>query len=350
MNSSPFFSVLVPSYNRPELIGAAVGSVLANNWPDCEIIISDNNSPRQSEIVAALQPYMADSRVRLHLQPVNLLEAGNRDFLFESARGEWQIVLCDDDMLYPNALTTLHRAIHEQSAADLFVFGYTVIDEHDQPSHSRSAPRALLISAADRRLTEEAIVADALPFWLYHPATFCSRRSVHDRIKPNRAVGIGDDVMFLIDYINAGGAVQVVPAVLMYYRKMSAGQTTLQMNQSAGDLPNLVTRALILRHLAERNDLQPQLADFVSKRKFRQRLLYDPVLWSGVPPTDLLTKVPLPEPWAEELRIFATTNSRQFHRLKMILRRFAFFSSIFGWVGIFATLTVIMQRLRARAN
>ena len=342
----PFFSILIPSYNRPELIGAAIASVLANDWPDFEVIISDNQSPRQPEIRTVLEPYLGDPRVQLHLQPVNLYEAGNRDFLFQTARGEWQIVLCDDDKLYPHALCTLAKAITREPAADLFAFGYTVIDEHDNASVSRRAPRPLLISARSNALMREVLVADALPFWLYHPATFCSRRRVHDRIKPNRQIGIGDDVMFLIDYINAGGAIKVVPEVLMYYRKMSAGQTRLQMNQSAGDLPNLVTRAKIMLHLTGREDLQPAIAAFVATREFRQRLLYDSVIWTGMPPTELFLVTPLPIAWAQELVEFHRRCWPTFYRLRLTLRRMGFFTSVFGWAGLLAMGPVLWQKLR----
>lgn len=345
---SPFFSVLIPSYNRPELIGAAVASVLANSWTDFEVIISDNQSPRRPEIVAALQPFLGDARVHLHLQPVNLYEAGNRDFLSQTARGEWHIILCDDDKLYPQALRTLAHAIPQQPDADLFAFGYTVIDEHDRVAYSRRAPRSLLISARDERLTRELLISDALPFWLYHPATFCARRRVRDRIKPNREIGIGDDVMFLIDYINAGGAIHVVPEVLMYYRRMTAGQTQLQTNQSADDLPNLITRAKILLHLSARTDLQPAIAQFVADRTFRQRLLYDPVIWTGLAPAELLAHVPLPTEWTDELIDSHARQNRRLHRWNLAGRRAAFFVSLFGWAGVSALWSVLLQRRRSR--
>lgn len=346
MTSHPFFSVLIPSYNRPELIAAAVASVLANDWVDLEVIISDNQSPRQPEIIAVLQPFLQDPRVRLHLQPVNLYEAGNRDFLSQAAHGEWQIILCDDDKLYPHALRSLAAAISQQSAADLFVFGYTVIDEHDRIAYSRQAPKQLLISALDPRLVRELFVADALPYWCYQPATFCSRRSVRDRIKPNRDIGIGDDLMFLIDYVNAGGAVQVVPEVLMYYRRMSAGQTQLQTNQSADDMPNLVTRTKILLHLTGRTDLQPDLATFVASREFRQRLLYDPMIWSGTRPADLFAHAALPSIWARELHDFCDRRWRRPYRFRLALSRMGFFFSLFGWAGLIEMGSVLRQRLR----
>jgi glycosyltransferase involved in cell wall biosynthesis len=54
----PLFSVLIPSYNRPELIAKTVRSVLSSDYKDFELIVSDDRSPRQTEIVETLRPYL----------------------------------------------------------------------------------------------------------------------------------------------------------------------------------------------------------------------------------------------------------------------------------------------------
>jgi glycosyltransferase involved in cell wall biosynthesis len=344
-NASPLFSVLIPSYNRPELIGAAVASVLANDFNDFEIVISDDKSPRQSEIAAVLQPFLADPRVHLHLQPQNLREAANRAFLFQQAKGEWHIVLCDDDKLYPHALATLAQAIRQHPGADLYTFGYSVIDEHDRLSQTRSAPRPLRISPDDTALVRELVVFDTFPFWYFHPATFCSRHDVRTRIQPNPHVGIGDDLIFLIDYVNANGAIQVVPEVLLYYRKMSTA-STVQQNQSSGIMPNLVTRAKILLHLQSRQDLRPLLAGYVATAEFRRRLLYDSVLWSEVTAEALVAQVPLPETIVLELSRHLNTGPRGLRRRSLAWRRAAYFVSLFRWSGLCELLRLVYQRLR----
>src|SRR5471032_3310840 len=96
-SGTPFFSVLIPSYNRPEFVGAAVASVLASDFQDFEIIVSDDCSPRQAEIRAVLEPALADPRMYFHSQPTNLREPANRAFLHAEARGDWQVLLSDDD-------------------------------------------------------------------------------------------------------------------------------------------------------------------------------------------------------------------------------------------------------------
>ncbi len=48
------FSVLIPSYNRPEFVGKAVESVLRNDYRELEVVVSYDQSHRQTEIAAVL--------------------------------------------------------------------------------------------------------------------------------------------------------------------------------------------------------------------------------------------------------------------------------------------------------
>jgi glycosyltransferase involved in cell wall biosynthesis len=351
MPSSPLFSVLIPSYNRPELIGKTIASVLANDFPDFEVVISDDRSPRQSDVAEAVSPFLQDTRVRLYLQSENLREAGNREFLLMQARGEWHIILCDDDMLYPAALKTIATAFSRYPGANLYAFGYTVIDERDRVAYSRRAPKPLRVCADDSRLTRELLISDAFPFWLYHPATFCSRKVVRQVIRPNPQIGIGDDIMFLIDYINAGEVLQIIPAVLMYYRKFSSRAPNLQVNQSTGELPHLISRAKMLRHLRQRSDLRRGIAEFVATAVFRERFLYCPIVWSGLPESELLPHLGLEAASERELRGFAGRHFRCLYVIWLWLRRVCFFVSTFGFAGLRAVVWTYATRfLRYGAN
>ena len=66
---APFFSILIPSYNRPEYITKNIDSILANSFDDYEIVISDDNSPKSAEIEEVLQPYLKEDKIRYQHLP-----------------------------------------------------------------------------------------------------------------------------------------------------------------------------------------------------------------------------------------------------------------------------------------
>ena len=129
LHAMPFFSILIPSYNRPEYVVQAVASVFANSEADFEVIISDDCSPRQAEIIQALTIFNKDFRLKFVPQLKNLGEARNRHFLMQCATGKYRIILGDDDKLEPHALSTLRATITRQPNFDIYLFGYSIIDE-----------------------------------------------------------------------------------------------------------------------------------------------------------------------------------------------------------------------------
>ena len=85
--SQPFFSVVIPTYNREKLIGKTLTTVLQQTCQDFEIIIVDNCST--DDTVKVLQPFLADTRIRLHLQEKNYERSRSRNKGMELATGKF---------------------------------------------------------------------------------------------------------------------------------------------------------------------------------------------------------------------------------------------------------------------
>jgi glycosyltransferase involved in cell wall biosynthesis len=116
--SIPSISVLLPTYNYARFLPEAIESVQAQDWPDFELVISDDRSTDESaKIIAA---YAArDPRIRFQLQPANLGMVANWNWCLRQARGEYVKFLFGDDRLEsPCALRLLRDALaHHPSAA-----------------------------------------------------------------------------------------------------------------------------------------------------------------------------------------------------------------------------------------
>ncbi len=91
---APLFSVVIPSYNRPDLVVRAASSVLQQTFPDFElIIVNDGSELRYSTVLEQLN----DPRVRLAEAPKNQGAAAARNLGMREARGRYIAFLDDDD-------------------------------------------------------------------------------------------------------------------------------------------------------------------------------------------------------------------------------------------------------------
>src|SRR5438874_1529861 len=101
----PYFSVLIPAYNRAHYLAECLDSVLAQTLPDWECIIVDDGSTDGTPELAA--DYMRrDARFRYHRQE-NAGVSAARNTGIRLAAGEWVAFLDSDDYYFPTALEAL---------------------------------------------------------------------------------------------------------------------------------------------------------------------------------------------------------------------------------------------------
>ena len=98
---SPFFSVVIPTYNRSNLLYRAVASVLDQTFADFEIIVIDDHSTDDTSSVAES---FSDPRVRFLINNRTRGACGARNVGILSAKGNWVAFLDDDDVWLPEKL------------------------------------------------------------------------------------------------------------------------------------------------------------------------------------------------------------------------------------------------------
>lgn len=111
--SSPFFTVIIPTRDRPRTLPFAVASVLQQDFPDFELIVADNaSSPPASQALAGLQ----DPRLRILVAPGRLAMHDNWEFGLSHARGRFVMFLGDDDAVMPDGLRLARRLLQHHPA------------------------------------------------------------------------------------------------------------------------------------------------------------------------------------------------------------------------------------------
>ena len=126
MTERPFFSIIMPVYNRAAVVGRAIGSCLSQEFRSFEIVAVDDASSDDS--AAAIRAFH-DPRIRLIVHEKNRGCGPARNSAMAAAKGEWRVFLDSDDELLPGALDAIHR---RAVAAEPSVGGlrFMCIDEH----------------------------------------------------------------------------------------------------------------------------------------------------------------------------------------------------------------------------
>ncbi|HEY0317900.1 MAG TPA: glycosyltransferase family 2 protein [Solirubrobacterales bacterium] len=103
---SPFFSVVVPTYNRSEILRRCVDSCLDQTFSDFELIVVDDHST--DETVEMLERY-EDPRLRVVVHECNRGISPSRHTGSIAAKGEWIVIVDSDWELMPGALGRLRE-------------------------------------------------------------------------------------------------------------------------------------------------------------------------------------------------------------------------------------------------
>ena len=117
MNSTENIRVTlgIPTYSRLEYLKQSTASALIQNYPNLEILISQNPHPNLA-IRDAITQYCTelvtkDSRVRYQILPEDKGPPANFNSIAESASGEYLMMIGDDDRLLPDAIGSLASAV-----------------------------------------------------------------------------------------------------------------------------------------------------------------------------------------------------------------------------------------------
>jgi len=110
MSCTPEISVALPVHNGANYLRAALDSVLAQEWGDFELVVSENASTDETPDI--LREYSRqDRRIRVSRTDTLIDVASNINRAVDLASGAWVKLVCHDDLLKPNCLTRMREVL-----------------------------------------------------------------------------------------------------------------------------------------------------------------------------------------------------------------------------------------------
>lgn len=109
--AAPFFSVVIPVYNRAQALRRAIESVRAQSFQDFEIVVVDDGSQDDS---AAVAESFGDARIRI-IRQANQGGGAARNRGIDEARGAFVAFLDSDDVFLPHHLARMHALLKNSS-------------------------------------------------------------------------------------------------------------------------------------------------------------------------------------------------------------------------------------------
>ena len=132
------YSVVIPLYNKEHYIASALRSVLAQTYPDYEVIVVDDGSTDNS--LQACKTVQSD-KIRI-VQQANQGVSAARNKGIELAAGEYICFLDADDAWHPDYLQNIEIIVQKYPQSDIFVTAYRVIYANGRCKESCRMPQA----------------------------------------------------------------------------------------------------------------------------------------------------------------------------------------------------------------
>ncbi len=225
-------SVLIPVYNRPELVVRSIRSALAQTHRNLEIVVSDNASTDSTwQVVQRLAA--EDCRIRVFRNATNLGPTRNWIRALSESTGDYVKVLFSDDWLEPTCIARLVERIHGEPEVSL-AFTAAIAHHADGDVPLSYFPETSGFCATE--YIRRALLPDGeLPV---SPGVALVRRKVARFRNPVAAraarlneigerYGAGPDLLFLLEAAAASKRVAYIPEFLIH---LDGGRTSITVN------------------------------------------------------------------------------------------------------------------------
>jgi glycosyltransferase involved in cell wall biosynthesis len=163
--ANPLLSLIIPTRERARTLVSALATALDQHSEDYEVIVSDNASQDDTRTVVERS---ADDRVRYLNTGTRLSMCDNWEFALEQARGDYVLIIGDDDAVMPGQLDALLARLKTFAEPTIHMWPLHFYDWPTEDCAGRLAYLAPVIPEAELYLKQVARDAFRLGTWKYY--------------------------------------------------------------------------------------------------------------------------------------------------------------------------------------
>ncbi|MGB4268685.1 MAG: glycosyltransferase [Spirochaetota bacterium] len=218
-NHMPTVSIGMPVYNGHRFIREALDSVLAQTFTDYELIISDNASDDDTQLIC--NEYCKKySRIKYVRHKKNLGPYWNFNFVTQNAKGKFITLLAHDDILEPMFLEKTVKYMLQEPSAVLVASDFQIIDQNGTELGVEKLTKIRGDIDWEKRFVEffKYPISNVF-FCIYGLMKTEICKSVYQSA-PEPKIATGSELPILARFAIAGEIV-AIPIVLRKYRKHS---------------------------------------------------------------------------------------------------------------------------------
>ena len=144
----PLVTLLLPTLNRTTYLREALDSVLAQDYPNLDILISDNGSSNETpEFVRSI--VNGDPRVRFRRNDVTVPIYDHFNQLVQEVRGEYFLVVCDDDVITPTFVSEVVGVATRHPDIKVVVSVNVTMDQRGNVLREYGQPESEVVDGVD---------------------------------------------------------------------------------------------------------------------------------------------------------------------------------------------------------
>jgi glycosyltransferase involved in cell wall biosynthesis len=199
----PFFSIIIPTYNRAHLIAETIASVQTQTFENWEcIVVDDGSTDHTKELISQIS--QKDERIRYVYQK-NAERSAARNNGIHHAKGEYVCFLDSDDFYEPEHLQILfEQIITENKPVALFFTNYKELNNNH------------IYTPAVPSLTDFANKLDYFMTYAIIPARVCIHATILENIQFDEDITNGEDAILWARITDKFPVFHVVNPTVMY--------------------------------------------------------------------------------------------------------------------------------------